>query len=81
MGAQPKVHMTVEEYLAWVGQQPGRHELFDGNVIAMSRKALHMPSGRPLSTGDTILTRIVTEGVIMLDPPGFEIAVSDVYSD
>jgi Uma2 family endonuclease len=30
-------------------------------------------------TGDTILTRIVTEGVIALDPPGLELALSDIY--
>jgi hypothetical protein len=29
--------------------------------------------------GDTILTRIVTKGSITLDPPGLELAVSDVY--
>ena len=28
--------MTVDEYLAWAGEQPGRHELVDGAVIAMS---------------------------------------------
>jgi Uma2 family endonuclease len=33
------------------------------------------------ATGDTILTRIVTEGHIALDPPGVEIAVADVYAD
>jgi Uma2 family endonuclease len=33
------------------------------------------------ATGDTILTRIVTEGRIALDPPGVEIAVADVYAD
>ena len=30
-------------------------------------------------TGDTIVTRIVTEGVIRLDPPGLELALNDVY--
>jgi Uma2 family endonuclease len=29
--------------------------------------------------GDTIVTRIVSEGVIGLDPPGLELALSDVY--
>lgn len=29
--------------------------------------------------GDTILTRIVTEGVILLDPPGLELALRDIY--
>ena len=31
------------------------------------------------ATGDTILTRIVTQGVIILDPPGLEIALADIY--
>jgi len=29
--------------------------------------------------GDTILTRVITEGTISLDPPGLELALSDVY--
>jgi Uma2 family endonuclease len=32
------------------------------------------------NTGDAILTRVVTEGIIKLDPPGIEIAMSDVYA-
>ena len=31
-------------------------------------------------SGDTILTRIVTDGTITLDPPGLELAVADIYS-
>jgi Uma2 family endonuclease len=31
------------------------------------------------SVGDTILTRIVTEGRIALDPPGLELAVGDIF--
>jgi Uma2 family endonuclease len=30
-------------------------------------------------TGDAILTRVVTEGAIALDPPGLEFALADVY--
>ncbi len=30
-------------------------------------------------SGDTILTRVVTSGIIDLDPPGIEIAIADVY--
>jgi hypothetical protein len=29
--------------------------------------------------GDTILTRIVTEGRIALDPPGLELVLKDIY--
>jgi Uma2 family endonuclease len=31
------------------------------------------------STGETIMTRIVTDGSITLDPPGLELAVHDIY--
>jgi Uma2 family endonuclease len=31
--------------------------------------------------GDTIVTRIVTEGAISLDPPGLELALADIYPD
>jgi Uma2 family endonuclease len=30
-------------------------------------------------TGDTILTRIVTDGSIILDPPGLELSLRDIY--
>ena len=30
--------------------------------------------------GDTILTRIVTQGAIQLDPPGVAVALADVYA-
>jgi Uma2 family endonuclease len=182
MTAVTKPRMTVDEYLAWAVEQPGRYELVDGNVIAMSpesaghaerKAAVHaalldhirhrglpchaLPDGmtvridaatayepdavvycgnklassaievpnpvivvevlspstrhidlstkladyfrlpsvthylivdpdRPRivhharGTGDTILTRIVTDGSIELDPPGIELALSAVYS-
>jgi Uma2 family endonuclease len=32
-------------------------------------------------TDDTIATRIVTAGVIALDPPGLELAFADIYAD
>lgn len=174
--------MTVDEYLAWVVDRPGRHELFRGEIVAMSPETsghaeakyavqlalsnairnrelpCHMlPGGmtvridnhtayepdalvycgpklpataievlvpmilvevlspstrridvarkladyfrlpsvahylivdllRPLvvhharGIGDTILTRIVTDGAIHLDPPGLELAVADLFS-
>ena len=31
------------------------------------------------SSGETILTRIVTEGSIRLDPPGITLAMTDIY--
>jgi Uma2 family endonuclease len=182
MSARPKAGMTVDEYLAWAEDQPGRYELLDGTVIAMSPEGaghaetkaavhaalvagirarglacyalpdgmtvrindvtayepdalvycgaklpaaavevpnpvivvevlspstrridlsgkladyFHLPSiahyliGDPekprilhhaRATGDAILTRIVTDGSIKLDPPGIEFAMADVYS-
>jgi Uma2 family endonuclease len=31
-------------------------------------------------SGDEILTRVVTEGIINLDPPGLKLTVADIYS-
>lgn len=36
MTALPKERMTVEEFLAWSGDQPGRYELVDGEVVAQA---------------------------------------------
>jgi Uma2 family endonuclease len=36
MGALPKMPMTVDQYLAWAVEHPGRYELRNGSVIAMS---------------------------------------------
>jgi Uma2 family endonuclease len=36
MIALPGTRMTVDEYLAWAQGQPGRYELLDGVVFAMS---------------------------------------------
>ena len=181
MVAVPKTRMNVTEYLAWAQSHPGRYELSDGEVIAMSPEGAghaavkyavqtallagirghglpcHMlPDGmtvrvddstayepdalvycgarlapsavevpapvvvaevlspstrridasaklagyfrlpsvahylivdpaRPMvlhharGSGDTILTRVVTQGTIMLDPPGFSIEIDSFY--
>jgi len=36
MIAQPKSRMTVDEFLVWAENQPGRYELVNGEVFAMS---------------------------------------------
>src|ERR1700730_17413826 len=174
MIALPRTRMTVDQYLAWAQGQPGRYELLDGVVFAMSpegaghaerKAAIHaallpgirargdgmtvridkstayepdalvycgtklapsavevtnpvivvevlspstrhvdlsakladyfrLPSiahylivdpERPrvihhaLSSSETILTRIVTEGSIRIDPPGITLAMTDIY--
>ena len=45
-------------------------------VDPTQRSVIHHARG----TGDTILTRVISDGVITLDPPGLELAVSDIYS-
>jgi Uma2 family endonuclease len=45
-------------------------------VDPMQPLILHHTRG----TGETILTRIVREGVIALDPPGLELALAEVYA-
>ncbi len=38
----PTPRMTVEEFLAWAEDQPGRHELIRGEVIAQAaERAAH----------------------------------------
>ncbi|WP_375463614.1 Uma2 family endonuclease [uncultured Methylobacterium sp.] len=36
MSVQSKPRMTVDEFLAWAEDRPGRYELLDGEVFAMS---------------------------------------------
>jgi Uma2 family endonuclease len=180
MTALPQTRITVDEYLAWAQGQPGRYELYEGTVHAMSpegarhaevKGAIHgalvsgirarrlscyalpdgmtvrvdartafepdalvycgpkvapstleipnpvivieviSPSSRRIDTsakltgyfrlpsvahylifdplqplilhharaGDSIVTRIVREGLVALDPPGLELALADVY--
>ncbi len=181
MTALPQTRLTVDEYLAWAQGQPGRYELYEGTVHAMSPEGaghaevkgavyralltgtrarglpcyvlpdgmtvridkstafepdalvycgtkvpprsleipepvviveVLSPSTRRIDTfakvsgyfrlasvahylivdptqplilhyaraaGDTILTRMVRDGAITLDPPGLELALADVY--
>jgi Uma2 family endonuclease len=45
-------------------------------VDPTQRSVIHHARG----AGDTILTRVISDGVIALEPPGLELAVSDIYS-
>jgi Uma2 family endonuclease len=40
MTAVPKPRMTVDQYLAWAVKEPGRYELVDGSVFAMSPESI-----------------------------------------
>jgi hypothetical protein len=44
-------------------------------VDPTQRSVVHHARG----SGDAIATRIITDGVIVLDPPGMELAVNDIY--
>jgi len=64
--------MTVDEFLAWAEAEEGRYELYHGQVYAM---AIHHQR-----QGDsTILTRLVSEGALRLDPPSLDIAVDGLF--
>jgi hypothetical protein len=80
MTVLPQKRMTVDQYLAWVEGQPGRYELLEAHCLivdpAKPRIVHHARSG-----DGTILTRIMSEGRIALDPPGLEFAVSEIYPE
>jgi Uma2 family endonuclease len=42
MTAVPKTKLTVDEFIAWALDRPGRYELYEGDVVAMSpQRARH----------------------------------------
>lgn len=45
-------------------------------IDPMKPLVLHHARG----SGETILTRVVTQGAIELDPPGLAIAIADIYA-
>jgi len=57
---------------------PGRKTRRDVNLIAGPIEPMIVHHSR--GTGNDIITRVVTEGTIALDPPGLEIALSEIYS-
>ena len=66
-------HIDVSKKLAGYFRLPSvAHYLI---VDPTERLVLHHARG----SNDTILTHIVREGVIRLDPPGLEVALADVY--
>jgi Uma2 family endonuclease len=40
MTEEPKIRMTVDQYLSWAEENPGRYELYDGIIYAMSPETL-----------------------------------------
>jgi hypothetical protein len=83
MSALPKTKMNADEFLAWAEGREERLELHDGAVVAMylildpeRRVAIHHKRGQ----GDIIETRILSEGVVRLDPPGIEAPVAEMFA-
>ena len=57
MIVQPKTRMTVDEFLTWAEDRPGRYELVNGEVIAMSpQTARHI---RTKSRVHAVLARLI----------------------
>jgi len=66
MTALTKPRMTVDEFLAWAVEQPGRYELFRGEVYAMSPEN----AGHAKAAYNALLTATP-----------LELAVADIYRD
>ena len=64
--------MTVDELLPWAEGQEGRWELHDGVPKRITpERADHV--------SDAIETRVISEGAVKLNPPGFEVAVEALF--
>ncbi|GJE61788.1 Uma2 family endonuclease [Methylobacterium trifolii] len=46
MTATPKLRMTVDEFLVWAEDRPGRHELYDGDVFTRSPQRVRQAETR-----------------------------------
>jgi hypothetical protein len=73
MTAATKTRMSVNECLAWAQAHPGRYYL-----VVDPDKPLVVHHAR--ASGETIHTRVVTQGTVELDPPGLAVALADFYA-
>jgi hypothetical protein len=69
MTALPRTRMTVDEYLAWAEGQPGRYELLDGVVFAMS-PGRRRPRRKKSSRSCSLALRHSSAWGSLLRPPG-----------
>jgi Uma2 family endonuclease len=77
MTAVPKTRMTVNEYLAWAEEQPGRYELLDGVVFAMSPEGAGHAE-RKAAVHAALLSGIRARGIACFAlPDGMTVRVSD----
>jgi Uma2 family endonuclease len=73
----PKQHMTVDEFLVWGEQQPGRHELDCGKVYAMAPER----AGHAVAKGRAFieLSRAVKDAALPCHvmPDGMTVRITD----
>jgi hypothetical protein len=79
MNVLTKPRMTVDQFLDWAVKLAGYFRLPSVAHYLIVDPTQPSVIHHSRATGDTILTRIVTEGVIILDPPWLEIALADMY--
>jgi len=78
MTALPKTRMTVDEYLAWAEEQPGRYELLDGAVFAMSPEGAGHAE-KKAAVHAALLAGIRTRGLACHAlPDGMTVRIDDV---
>jgi Uma2 family endonuclease len=70
--------MSRREFLKWVEAQPR------GRLASVQHYLLVRPTRREIvhhrRVADGILTQIVHEGVILLDPPGIRLTLDEIYA-
>jgi Uma2 family endonuclease len=73
----PKTRLTVDEYLAWAEQQPGRFELLDGAVVAMSPEGAGHAE-RKAAVNAALLAAIRSRGLACYAlPDGMTVRIDD----
>jgi Uma2 family endonuclease len=78
MTALPKTHMTVDEYLTWAEERPGRYELLDGSVFAMSPEGAGHAE-KKAAVHATLLAGIRARGLpCYVLPDGMTVRINDV---
>jgi Uma2 family endonuclease len=78
MTALPKTRMTVDEYLSWAEEQPGRYELLDGAVFAMSPEGAGHAE-RKAAVHAALLAGIRTRGLACYAlPDGMTVRINEV---
>jgi Uma2 family endonuclease len=73
----PTTRMTVDEFLAWAEENPGRYELYDGQIFAMAaERATHV---RVKFKVQTELARAISAGRVPCEmfPDGMNVRINE----